>query len=206
MKHRIVALAIPILALVLSASSSADVGGGDFDAMPLGPYPFLPGDAEMLQGNPLNVQIIQAGMESGAPTIPNGEGHVLCLDARFKNIPQILEFSFSCDIDPAGICRVKYDFSGGAWIDGGGFEAHVDADGEYDNPDQTWSPPVVFPPSTIEGSNTEGAGVCDGSGHTIAFVVFPGTVLYLDNMTTVCEVGTVSNDALQWGRIKALYR
>lgn len=206
MKKRIVALAIPVLGLFLHASVSADVGGGDFDALPVGPYPFLPGFAQMLQGNPGNVQIIPAGNEVAAPTVPNGSGNVLCFDARFKSIPQILEFSFSCDIDPAGICQVKYDFSGGAWIDGGGFEAHVDAGGVYDNPDQTWSPPVVFPPSTIEGSNTEGAGVCDGSSHTIAFVLFPGTVLYLDNMTTVCETGTVSTDEGTWGRVKALYR
>jgi hypothetical protein len=48
--------------------------------------------------------------------------------------------------------------------------------------------------------------VCEGSTHTITFVVNPGVVMYLDNLRTVCTEGTVSSDASSWGRVKALYR
>jgi len=204
---RSAAFALALISSSLGTTSAhADVEGGGFDGLPLGPYPFIGGSPRLLLGNPQNIQIIQAGTESGAPTVPGGSGHVLCIDARGKPTDQILEFDFSCDLNLKGVCQVKYDFAGGAWIDGAGFDVIIDADGDYEDTDATWHPPVIFPPSTIEGSNTEGAGVCDASTHTITFVVNPGAVMYIDNLRTECIEGSVSSEAGTWGRTKALYR
>jgi hypothetical protein len=206
-RHSItVVLRVLLTAAFFAPSASADVDGGGFDGLPLGPYPFGGGSPRLLLGDPLCIKIIQAGTESGAPSVPGGSVHVLCIDGRFKDSNQILEFDFACEINPAGVCQVKYDFSAASYIDGAGFDVVIDADGDYSDTDATWHPPVIFPPSTLEGSNTEGVGVCEGSTHTITFVVNPGVVMYLDNLRTVCTEGTVSSDASSWGRVKALYR
>jgi hypothetical protein len=131
---------------------------------------------------------------------------VLCIDTRGKMTDHILEFDFVCDVDPTGVCHVSWDFSATSFVDDHGFDVIVDADGDYTNTDQTWHPPVIIGPATLEGSNTEGAGVCEGSTHTVTFVINTGVVMYIDNMTAMCESGTVSIDETPWGRVKTLYK
>jgi hypothetical protein len=194
----------PVVIALLAIPAGADVVGGDFDILPVGPYPFG-ASPRILLGNPFNIQIIPAGNEDGAPTVPGGDGHVLCIDLRLKDTDHIVEFDFSCEKDPTGICQVKWDFSAASYIDGHGFDVFIDADGDYTNTDQTWHPPVIIDPSTIEGSNTEGAGVCDASTHTVTFIVNPGVAMYIDNLRTVCEPGSVSTEEDTWGGVKARY-
>lgn len=195
-----------LLVIAFAAPSLADVAGGDFDSLPLGPYPFGGGSPTLLLGDPINIQIIQAGTESHSPPVPNGSGNVLCIDTRGKPSNHILEFDFSCNVDPTGICHVSWDFSATSFVDDHGFDVVVDADGDYSNTDQTWHPPVIIGPATLLGSNTEGAGVCEGSSHTVTFVINTGVVMYIDNMVTECVPGSLSIDAAPWGRVKAQYR
>jgi hypothetical protein len=84
-------------------------------------------------------------------------------------------------------------------------EVFVDANGQFNNPDDLWQPPVGLPPTTATGSNTEHAGPCDAALHTLTFIVFPFTKIYIDNMTTVCDVG-VGVQGTPWGEMKSLYR
>lgn len=204
--------AIPLACVLVVAANGlafADVTGSDFDGMAPGPYPFGVSPRFISGADPTKVAIAPAGaLGGGAPPPPAAAGNVLCIDNIQPAIavPTIIEFDFACEIDPAGVCQLKYDFSGAAWLDGGGFEVFVDAGGEYINTDDEWTPPVVIPPSTTFGSNTEGTGVCDGSGHTVTFLVKPGTVMYIDNLRTLCSIGTVKTESSTWGAIKALYR
>lgn len=106
---------------------------------------------------------------------------------------------------PQQYCAIEYTYAAGAWYIGSGFAVYVD-DPTLTNPDDWWEPPVGFPPSTVgPGQNKEGAGECDGSQHTITFVVWPGTVLHLDGFDTECT-DVVDNNERSWGTIKALYR
>ena len=205
-----VALALTA-ALVMTAAGAAlaDVTGSDFDALPVGPYPFG-GSPRFLEGaDPGKVKVIPApAVGGGAPIPPGAMGNVLCID-NIQPVPgtrMIVEFDFECEINPAGVCLLKYDFSGAAWVDGAGFDVFIDPEGEYDNTDATWSPPVVIAPSTIYGSNTEGTGVCNGSGHTVAFLVRPGAIMYIDNLRTECVEGTVGSRTSTWGAVKSIYR
>lgn len=108
-------------------------------------------------------------------------------------------------MQPNGICAVQYDWSGAAYTPNSGMEVHVDAGGVFDNPDDVWQPPVGLPPSTASGSNTEHAGPCDAEVHTLTFIVHPFTRIWIDNMTTTCDVG-VGVDARPWSQLKTLYR
>ncbi len=192
-----------------SGTALADVIGSDFDSLPVGPYPFG-GSPRFISGSdPTAVAVTPfPGVGGGAPPPPGAIGNVLCIDNIQPDtaVPVIIEFDFSCEIDPAGVCQLKYDFSGAAWVDDSGFEVFIDPEGVYNNTDDVWTPPVVFPPSTIMGSNTEGTGVCNGSSHTVAFLVKPGSIMYIDNLRTVCSIGTVPTESRTWGAIKSLYR
>lgn len=198
-----------VIQLALSGVALADVTGSDFDALPEGPYPFGVSPRFISGDDPAKVRVTGIpGIGGGAPPPPHVGGNVLCIDNIQPGmaIPTIIEFDFSCDIDPSGICQLKYDFSAAAWEEGGGYDVYIDAEGVFGgNTDDTWSPPVIFAPSTIFGSNTEGAGVCDASTHTVTFVVKPGTIMYIDNLHTVCTVGSVPTEATTWGAIKATF-
>jgi len=212
---RFLLVGILLLSVATVHSASAQVDGADFDALGPGPYPFGGGSPRILSGPPDaagRVAIVVAGGNppGGAPIVPNVAGNYICINMQNpapQPIPLIIEFDFTCDPDPQGICQVKYDFSMATWVDGSGIEVFVDPNGSYDNTDDVHFPSAVIPPGTVEGSNTENAGVCDSSAHTIAFRVFPGTFLYLDNMETVCQVGNpVGVESRPWGQIRQLYR
>jgi len=131
-------------------------------------------------------------------------GNMLCVDAVNKSSRIVVEFTFSCDPVTGGVCEVSYDFSVAQWS-GSGVEVFVDPMGDYSNPSDVIDLPVGFPPSTAAGDNTETRGDCDGSSHTLTFVVFPGSILYLDNLTTTCLLPT-DNDESTWGKVKVRYR
>ena len=115
----------------------------------------------------------------------------------------IVSFTFSCPVNN-GICQVSYDFSGYS-TGTGGFKVFVDANGDYSNADDEWAP--IGPNAQTFGSNTEGAGACDGAQHTIEFMVQPGCLLYIDNGVTDCLLDPPPTPIREstWGRIKALY-
>lgn len=181
----------------------AGVVGGDFDSMPLGPYL---GPANILEGDPNNVQVrpVDAGTSHGAPLPSDAMGNMLCVDAVNKTGRIVIEFAFACDPATDGVCEVSYDFSVAQWS-GEGVEVFIDPMGTYDNPVDVIDIPVGFPPSTTFGGNTETRGQCDGSAHALTFVVYPGSILYLDNMTTTCLLPT-DNDEPTWGEVKTRYR
>ncbi len=54
------------------------------------------------------------------------------------------------------------------------------------------------------GRNAEGESDCL-AGHTIEFIVSPGTVAYLDNFTTE-YLPPVANELETWGSVKSMYR
>lgn len=199
-------LKTPLLLLVLVSLAGlalADVTGGDFDSMPPGPYP---GPGQVLEGDPANVQVVQVidGTSQGAPLPPNASGNMLCIDAVNKSTRIIVEFTFSCIVQPTGVCQVSYDYSVAQW-NGTGVEVHVDAAGDYSNPDDIVNLPVGFPPSTTAGGNSELSGDCDGSTHTLAFMVKPGSILYIDNMVTECVAPTPTHRST-WGQLKTRYQ
>ena len=186
------------LCLVVPGIAFAGVSGSNFDGMAPGPYT---GAGSVLEGNPAAVQVAPSGSET--PVVPNGTGNVLVIDGRNELSRIVVEFTFDCLVLPNQQCVVKYDFSAtntfsGSW----GFQVHVDAGGVYDNADDVWEPIGL---ESIFGDNTEGAGTCDGSTHTITFIVYPGTVLNIDNLNTQCipPVPTAEN---LWSNIKQLYR
>lgn len=199
-------LATPLIVVFMLVAGPifADVDGGDFDSLPPGPYT---GTGDVLEGDPANVMIRQVvdGTTQGAPLPTNASGNMLCVDAVQKSSRIIIEFTFSCPgTDPSGVCQVEYDYSTAQYT-GGGLEVFTDPMGDYSNPDDVVDIPVGFPPSTTFGHNSETAGQCTGDTHTITFVVYPGTILYLDNLVTDCLLPT-PNDEPTWGELKTLYR
>lgn len=196
------ALVCLMLALVPFTPALADVTGSDFDSMPDGPYL---GPADVLEGNPGNVQVRQAfGVTRGATLPPGATGKMLCIDAIDKTSRVIVEFTFACAIAPSGVCQVEYDYSMAQWF-GDGVEVHVDAAGDYSDPDDVINIPIGLPPSTSSGDNTETEGACDASSHTIAFMVRPGSILCIDNLVTECLLSTPARPE-SWGRLKTIYR
>lgn len=196
-------ICLVLLAAILPAAALAGVDGSDFDSMPAGPYPF-PG--QVLEGNPGNVQVrpVQNGTQHGAPLPSDASGNMLCVDAVQKTDRIVLEFTFSCDPATEGVCEVSYEFSTAQWADGG-VEVFVDAGGDYSNPDDVVDLPVGIPPSTSFGGNTETEGACDTSVHTLTFIVYPGTILYLEDMATQCLIPTPVDEPT-WGSLKVRYR
>ncbi len=201
-------LLVPLALAALAAPALADVAGGDFDPIPPGPYPFTgpTGSPRILGGDPARVQVVPAGSEVGAPTIPQGSGNVLCIDNRNSSTSIILEFDFACGESLETACTVTYDYTAAAWSFGAGFDVHLDAGGNFNNPFDLYRPPVGFPPSTVQGTKTKFAGDCDGAMHTLTFRIFPDGVLYLDNMVTDCVDFSTPALPTTWGRIKDLYR
>jgi len=200
-----------ILSVAAVVPALADVDGGDVDPLPVGPFPFgANGPSPALLGGdsmaPMRVTVVMAGDETGAPTIPQGSGNVLCLDNRQSTVPLIIQFTFSCSESIRTACQVSYDYTAAAWAFGGGFEVFVDDDGTLSNPDDLYRPPVGFPPSTTQGSKHFLAGDCDAAVHTLTFVVFPEGVLYLDNLETDCIDITTPTQRSSWSHLKALYR
>jgi hypothetical protein len=102
------------------------------------------------------------------------------------------------------VCQVEYDYGVAQWY-GDGVEVHVDAMGDYSDPDDQIDMPVGFPPSTAAGDNSETEGACDLSTHTLTFVVFPGSALCIDNLTTACMLPVPARRP-SWGKVKTLYR
>jgi len=192
-----------MLLLACAGPSIAGVGGADFDALPLGPYL---GPAPILEGNPTNVLVDQVGGGSphSAPLVPGASGNVLCIDAVDKGSRIVVQFTFSCDLIPNGVCQLEYDYSVAQYF-GSGVEVHVDAGGDYSSPDDVINLPIGLPPSTTAGDNTETEGACDLSSHTVAFVVYPGSVICIDNLVTECLQPTEARRA-RWGTLKLRYR
>ena len=207
MRFRYVAILIALLALALGGSASislAQVGGGNFDGIPVGPYPFGPPNAVITSGDPGAVTVQPAGSEGGgAPPVPHGAGNVLCINALGGGPPIVVTFTFACVVTPGGACFVKYDWSGAAWSPGAGLIVYQD--GHSNNPSDVWQPPVGLPPTTASGDNSESAGECDGSSHTITFVVMPQSRIYIDNLRCECIVVTPGIEPLRWDLIKDLY-
>jgi len=197
------ALSAIALLTLLAAPSLADVTGSGFDGMPPGPYT---GPAPVLEGNPANVLVDQVGGGSphSAPIPPGASGNVLCIDAVDKASRVVVQFTFACDLIPNGVCQLEYDYSVAQYF-GSGVEVHVDAGGDYSNPDDVINLPIGLPPSTTAGDNTETEGACDLSSHTVAFVVYPGSVLCIDNLVTECLQPTEARRA-RWGTLKLRYR
>jgi hypothetical protein len=191
-----------LLLMALATTASGDVIGSDFDAMPVGPYV---GPAAVLEGNPGNVKVHQAaGITRGATVPPGASGNMLCIDAIDKTSRLVVQFTFACEIVPSGVCQVEYDYSMAQWF-GDGIEVHVDAEGDYSDPDDVINIPIGLPPSTSSGDNSENEGECDASSHTIAFLVRPGSILCIDNLVTECLLPTPSR-ARSWGTLKTIYR
>ncbi len=190
-----------ILLIVCASNAFAQVNGGGFDGMPPGPYPGGAPNGVVSGGGSVSVQ--PAGSETGAPGVPHGAGNVLLIDTMTGGTA-VVQFTFSCPIQPHGICAVRYDWSGAAYGIGSGMRVYVDANGQFNNPDDIWQPPVGLPPTTVSGSNTEHSGPCDAVLHTLTFIVLPFTKIYIDNLVTVCDVG-VGTQATPWGEVKRLY-
>ena len=200
---RFVTLQIVGVSLLLACASNAfaQVNGAGFDGMAPGAYP-AGGPNAAVSGGPGSVTVQPAG--AAAPGVPNGAGNVLCIDTMAGGTI-FVEFTFICPVQPHGICAVQYDWSGAAFSPNSGMQVHVDAGGVFNNPDDVWQPPVGLPPTTATGSNTEHAGPCDAVVHTLTFIVRPFTKIYIDNMTTTCDVG-VGVEAKPWSQLKTLYR
>ena len=182
----------------------AAVNGADFDNQPVGPYA---GPAVVTPPGSPGVTVVPDNQSTGgAPALGNGSGNQLCIDALNNPGPITVTFTFFCDVIPDNLCRIEYSYAGSAWFIYSGFAVYVD-DPSLTNPDDLWEPLVGFPPSTVgPGSNHENAGDCDGTTHTITFVVQPGTVLNLDNMQTECLENPVSDEGRTWSALKALFR
>ncbi len=192
---------LTLAALVtLPAVSFAWVMGSEFDDLPAGPY----GGAGQVQGDPSRVQVVPVG-DLGGATPPGAVGNVLVIDNRDGEGPIIVTFAYTCggptEMD---ICAVEYGFYYEAWTIEASIGVYVDAEGNYDNPDDLFDPPVGFPPSTSFGDNTEREQDCVGI-HTISFVVNPGAVAVLDNFETEC-LEPVANENIEWDSLKSCYR
>ena len=187
-------LVLPLLVVPVNAG----VDGTDFDNQPVGPYA---GSGAILQGDPSQVQVVPHDQgDPSTPIPPDASGNMLAIYG-----PAIVEFTFACDIIPDCDCVIQYDYGASAWSIYDGFGVYIDAGGVYDNPDDLWEPLVGIPPSTTWGSNTEHEGACDGSVHTITFVVWGSTVMNIDNMQTDC-IPIVPVETERWGALKSRYR
>lgn len=201
---RITALVSCLLLLCAAPCALAIVVGTDFDSQLLGPYA---GPAAVNPPGSAGVQVVPDGLGyAGAPALGSGSGNMLRIDALNNPGPITVTFVFMCDVIPDNLCRIGYTYGASAWDIYSGFGVYVD-DPSLTNPDDLWEPPVGFPPSTVgPGSNHENTGECDGAAHTITFVVYPGTVLHLDNMATECLQNPVGDEQPNWGALKAWYR
>ena len=190
--------------LLCSAPAWAGVDGADYDNMPLGPYT---GTATVTPPGAAAVEVVPDSPSfGGASNLGNGSGQMLRIDTENHPGPVTVSFTFYCDVIPENLCRVKYDYAAAAWDMSSGFAVYVD-NPEHDNPDDNWEPVIGFPPTIVgPGDNKENAGDCDGSTHTIDFVVQPGTILHLDNMETECLENIVPNTERSWSTIKAMFR
>lgn len=197
-------LTILLCLLLLSTPAWAGVDGADFDNLPQGPYT---GTATVSPPGAPGVDVVPDGQSFlGAANLGNGSGNMLRIDTVNNPGPITITFTFTCDIVPQAICQIEYMYSGAAWGLGAGFAVYVD-DPTLTNPDDWWEPPVGVPPTTVEpGTNKENTGPCDGTTHTITFVVWPGTILHLNNMTTQCIEDVIPNYEHSWSAIKAMYR
>ena len=190
--------------LIFATPAWADVNGADFDNQPQGPYV---GGATVNPPGATGVEIVPDSPGfMGASNLGNGQGNMLRIDTVNHPGPIHVTFTFQCEVLDEHLCRVKYNYAAAAWVFGGGFAVYVD-DPTLSNPDHAWEEPLLIPPTTVgPGEETENAGDCDGSSHQITFVVYPNTIMHIDNLDTECLENVVPNEKHSWSTLKALYR
>jgi len=191
-------LLVTLTLLALAPTIALAQADWDFDQQPLGPW-----GGEIIVGSGPCAQIVPFGAGNGAPAPSGGSGNMLCIDTRGKTGPFGIRINYGCGGVPAGICKLRYGYSGAAWSFGAGFAVYINDDGSYDNSDDLWAPVVGFPPSTTFGHNSENEQGCN-IGHTMDIIVQPNTVVYLDDFSTEC-LDPVATDDHNWGAVKSRF-
>ncbi|UCF04850.1 MAG: hypothetical protein JSV33_13130 [bacterium] len=105
---------------------------GDWEAQPPGPY-----TGGGVISHPQTVSVTTAGPESQTPSVPSGEGNILCIDAREQTQTVTALFTYSCVQDGWGdVCQVGFNYSAyNIPTILGGFDVHINAEGDYSKPE-----------------------------------------------------------------------